>query len=187
MPFVYFCLQLDDLVERKGWKRRCSRECGPPLPSGDVCSCGQHCLPGWSFFVLVRCICRWLQPQRAAGRQITANPSSQEMLWTSLSVSLTLLLFLLHPIFLLPTAKGNRRFPPSLSLALLEAGKVKVLVAQPCPTLYNPMDCSPPGSPVHEILQARILEWVAIPFSKGSSQPSDQTWISCIAGGFFTI
>ena len=116
---------------------------GPPLPSGDVCSCGQHCLPGWSFFVLVRCICRWLQPQRAAGRQITANPSSQEMLWTSLSVSLTHLLFLHHPIFLLPTAKGNRRFPPSLSLALLEAGKVKVLVAQPCPTLYNPMDCSP--------------------------------------------
>ena len=160
---------------------------GHPFPLGTSAAVNQRCLPGWSFFVLVRCICRWLQPQRAAGRQITANPSSQEMLWTSLSVSLTLLLFLLHPIFLLPTAKGNRRIPPSLSLALLEAEKVKVLVAQPCPTLYNRMDCSPPGSPVHEILQARILEWVAIPFSKGSSQPSDQTWISCIAGRFFTI
>ena len=43
------------------------------------------------------------------------------------------------------------------------------LVAQLCPTLCNPMDCSPPGSSVHEILQARILEWVAIPFSWGSS------------------
>ena len=51
----------------------------------------------------------------------------------------------------------------------------------------QPMDCSPPGSSVHGILQARILEQVAIPFSKGSSQPRDQTQVSCIAGGFFTI
>ena len=48
------------------------------------------------------------------------------------------------------------------------------------------MDCSPPDSSVHGILQARILEWVAIPFSRGSSQPRDQTWVSCIAGRFFT-
>ena len=45
----------------------------------------------------------------------------------------------------------------------------------------------PPGSSVHGILQARILEWVTIPFSKGSSQPRDQTLISCIAGRFFTV
>ena len=48
------------------------------------------------------------------------------------------------------------------------------------------MDCSPPGSSVHGILQARILEWVAISFSRGSSQPRDQTWVSCIVGRFFT-
>ena len=54
-------------------------------------------------------------------------------------------------------------------------------------TVCNPMDCSPPGSSVHGILQKRILEWVAIPFSRGSSQPRDRTWVSCIAGGFFTI
>ena len=48
------------------------------------------------------------------------------------------------------------------------------------------MDCSPPGSSVHGVLQARILEWVAIPFSRGSSQPRDRTQVSCIAGGFFT-
>ena len=49
------------------------------------------------------------------------------------------------------------------------------------------MDCSPPGSSVHGILQARVLEWVAIPFSMGSSQARDQTRVSCIAGTFFTV
>ena len=52
--------------------------------------------------------------------------------------------------------------------------------------LCNPVDCSPPGSSVRGILQARILEWVAIPFSRGSSLPRDRTWVSCIAGRFFT-
>ena len=52
-------------------------------------------------------------------------------------------------------------------------GRKEVLVAQLCPTLCDHMDCSPPGSFVHEIFQARILEWVAISFSKGSSQPRD--------------
>ena len=56
---------------------------------------------------------------------------------------------------------------------------------QTCPTLCDPMDCSPPSS-VHRIAQARILEWVAISFSRGSSPPRDQTWVSCIAGRFFT-
>ena len=57
-------------------------------------------------------------------------------------------------------------------------------VAQSSPTLCDPMDCSPPGS-VHGILQARILEWVAISFSRESSQPRDRTQASHIAGGFF--
>ena len=64
---------------------------------------------------------------------------------------------------------------------------VCVLVAQWCLTLCHPMDCSLPGSAVHGILQARILEWVAITFSRRSSQPRDQTWLSHIAGRFFTI
>ena len=62
-----------------------------------------------------------------------------------------------------------------------------MLVAQSCPTLCNPMDCSPPGSSVHGILQARILEWVDIPFSRGSSSSRDWTQVSCIAGRFFII
>ena len=56
-----------------------------------------------------------------------------------------------------------------------------------CLTLYNPMDCSLPDSSVHGIFQARILEWVAISFSRGSSPPRDQTQVSRIAGGFFTV
>ena len=59
-------------------------------------------------------------------------------------------------------------------------------VAQSCPTLCDPMDYSLPGFPVHGILQARILEWVAVPFSRGSSQPRDWTQVSCIADWFFT-
>ena len=53
-------------------------------------------------------------------------------------------------------------------------------------TLCDPMYCSLPGSSVHEILRARILEWVARPFSRGSFPPRDQTWVSCIANRFFT-
>ena len=59
------------------------------------------------------------------------------------------------------------------------------LVTQSCPTLCDPMDCSPPGSSVHGILQARILEWVAMPSSRGSSLPRDRTQVSRIADGFF--
>ena len=60
------------------------------------------------------------------------------------------------------------------------------LVTQPCLTHCDPMDCSPPGSYVRGTLQARILEWVAILSSRGSSPPRVWTWVYCIAG-FFTI
>ena len=62
-----------------------------------------------------------------------------------------------------------------------------VLKSLSCVWLFATMDCSPPGSSVHGILQARILEWVAIPFSRGSSQPRDQTQVSCIAGRGFNL
>ena len=54
-------------------------------------------------------------------------------------------------------------------------------VAQSCPTLCDPMDCCPPGSSVHEISQARILEWVAMPSSRGSSRSRDRTHLCCIS------
>ena len=59
-------------------------------------------------------------------------------------------------------------------------------VPQSCPTLWDPMDCRPPGSSVHGILQASILEWVAISFSRGSSQPRDQNHVFALTGSFFT-
>ena len=59
--------------------------------------------------------------------------------------------------------------------------------AQSCLTLCDPMDRSPPGFSVHGILQARILEWVAVSFSRGSSRPRDRTWVSCIIERLFTL
>jgi len=69
----------------------------------------------------------------------------------------------------------------------MKVWKWKVLVTQSCLTLCDPMDCSLPGSSVQVILQARNLEWVAIPFSRGSSWSRDPTWVFCMAGRFFTI
>ena len=100
-----------------------------------------------------------------------------------------------------PLAPGN---PPSPSTSLLNGsteppGKhhqghlckvdtaVWALAPQSRLTLCDALDCRPPGSSVHGILQARIPEWAAIPFSRGSSPPRDQTRFFCIAGGFFTI
>ena len=62
--------------------------------------------------------------------------------------------------------------------------KVKV---KSCPTLCDPMDCSLPDFSVHGIFQARILEWVAVSFFRGSSWPRDWTWVSCIVGKRFTV
>ena len=62
-----------------------------------------------------------------------------------------------------------------------------MLVPQSCPTLFDPTECSLPGSSVHGIPKARILEWVAIPFSRGSSPPRDPTLVSCFVCRVFTI
>ena len=67
---------------------------------------------------------------------------------------------------------------------------MRVKSLQLCPTLCDPMDCSPPGSSVQRILQAGILKWVVLSFSRGSSQPRDRTHVSmspALAGRFFTI
>ena len=79
---------------------------------------------------------------------------------------------------------SNPNFSQSLADACERAKSLQL-----CPTLCDSMDYSPPGFSVHGILQARILEWVAIPFSRGSSQPRAQTHVSCIScigGRFFT-
>ena len=60
-------------------------------------------------------------------------------------------------------------------------------VAQSCPTLCDPMDCSPPGSLIYGIFQAWILEWVAISFSRGCSPPRDWIWVSCLVDRHLTV
>ena len=78
--------------------------------------------------------------------------------------------------------------PLFIQRSKLLIGKMCVCVCVSCSiVLCNPVDCSPPGFLVHGISQARILEWVAISFSRRSSPPRDWTWVSCIAGRFFTI
>ena len=72
---------------------------------------------------------------------------------------------------------------------LLQCSKVKSEseVAQSCPTLCDRIDCSPPGSSIQGIFQTRVLDWVAISFSRGSSWPRDWTQVSHIAGRHFTV
>ena len=98
-----------------------------------------------------------------------------------------------QPLHTYPACTPPGHFPPSpghselsnihfhLALTILYSE-----IAQSCMTLCNPMVCSLPGSSLHRILQARVLEWIAISFSRGSSQPRNQTWVSYIADRFFT-
>ena len=79
-------------------------------------------------------------------------------------------------------------YTPSLCLlCFLILNALYMLVTQSCPSLCDPMNYSLPRSSVHGLLQARILEWIAIPFSRGSSQKRDLIWVSHIASKFFTV
>ena len=105
-----------------------------------------------------------------------------------------------HTVYCSPQLSSSARNPNFIPIGTEHTGEgpitlhilsphfgVYMLLAQSCPTLCNPMDSSSPDSSVHIILQARTLEWVAMPSSRGSSQPRDQTQVSCIVGGSFTI
>ena len=101
------------------------------------------------------------------------------------SSSLLFWLSYVNPQPLLNSFPGLSCFSFFINLLLSEVKWNEV--AQSCPTLCDPVDCSPPGSSVHGILQARILEWVAISFSRGSFWPRDQTQVSHIAGRCFNL
>ena len=77
--------------------------------------------------------------------------------------------------------------PKQLNRNHWKESKSESRVAQSCPSLCDPMGCNLQHSSVHGIFQARVPEWVAISFSRGSSQPRDQTRVSCIAGKRFTL
>ena len=83
---------------------------------------------------------------------------------------------------------SSRIFIPAVTAdSYCNQSSLLMSVPQSCPAPWDPGFCSPPGSSVHGILQARTLEWVAMPSSRGSSWPRDGTQVSHIAGGFFTL
>ena len=118
--------------------------------------------------------------------------------WNSIAFSVMQRMLAIWSLVPLPFLKpawtsGNSWFTYCWSLAwrilsiILLACESESEVVQSCPTLCDPMHGSLPGSSVHGIFQARILEWAAIPWSRGSSQPRDQTRVSCIADRRFTF
>ena len=119
------------------------------------------------------CIGKWSLNHRTA-REVPGPEHSALLFSSSLSSSL-------RGLTVSPTALHR-------SPGFLEAGLGECVCAQSCPTLCNHVDCSPRGSSVHGIFQARILEQVATSYSRGSSQPRDQTciyFISCIGRQIF--
>ena len=87
----------------------------------------------------------------------------------------------------IPLVPWRQNRPRAMTISRLEVSCSITVCVCIHPTLRNPMDCISPVSSAHGILQAKVLEWLAISCSKGSSQPRDWTWVSCIAGGFFII
>ena len=109
-----------------------------------------------------------------------------------LSVAIYLFIYLFVDVSLMQNVSVNKnkdllacffRNPWCLKQNLVHSSEVTRL----CPTFFDPVDCSLPGSSVHEILQARILKWVAISFSRGSSRPRDRTRVSCIGVRRFNL
>ena len=154
-----------------------------------------------SFFVL-KASCLTLGSQKAVGSFFSFPPNP----WPEFPV----LGLLMHQqnmysgirksiLVLWPFRTGQEEISSSQPILWLRAGllpesfsvlrdlRFNNLVAKSCPTLSNPMDCSLRGSSVHGILQARIMKWVAVSFSRGSSRLRDRTRVSCIIGRFFTV
>ena len=81
---------------------------------------------------------------------------------------------------------SNRYLVEKFGFSMYTVAYVHTQLLQLCLTLWNPVDCSLPGSCIYGILQARILEWAAIPFSSGPFWPRERTYISCIEGWLFS-
>ena len=120
-------------------------------------------------------------------------PLGKFSLSTLLGLSLSVSLCILFPLWLRVTFQVDLpiyetwAFSSSSSWLCHILYKVESYIAQSCPTPCNPMDCSLPGSSFHGIFQAIVLEWVAIFFSRGSSRPRDQTWVSHIVDRRLTV
>ena len=140
--------------------------------------CVRVCVGGSCLFFIVNIF--WKLQSRENNNDLSSwsNRVFPFVVWLcsfALSTDLWFVTQSLHP-------ERNQGSPFSIHVYICKHSKSLQL----CPTLCHPMDCSPPGSSVHGILQARLLEWVALLFSRGASRPRDWTWVSCIAGEFFT-
>ena len=107
--------------------------------------------------------------------------------WVAIAFSNTIMRNGILPFHISTYYKLNVFYVASQSSIQLLFEWLKVKVAQSCPALCNPLDCSLPGSSAHGILQARILEWVTIPFSRWSSQPRNWIYVSYMADRFLTV
>ena len=128
----------------------------------------------------------WLPGMEPFTHTIWPSPPPNLANWNDLRLLWRLQEFLLYPQSF--PSKVCGRQPQSVLLAfashsirLPRVNSISVLITQSCPTLCNPVDCHSPGSSVHGILQARILEWVAMSSSRGSSRPRDGTQVSWTA------
>ena len=114
--------------------------------------------------------------QRALKRKLTYSIFFLHIMeWKSCLVS-----FIWCQILYFPHTPLPPKMATAVGIVLFTFQRLAKLF-ESCPTLCNPMDCSPPGFSVHGLLQARILEWVAMPFTRGSSQPRDWTQVSYIS------
>ena len=93
----------------------------------------------------------------------------------------------IEPSSLMSPALAGRFFATSAAWEARIGTESESDVAQSCPTLCDPMDCSLSGSSVHGVFQARVLEWIAISFSRGSSRPRNRIWVSRIVDRCFTV
>ena len=141
----------------------------------------QNCFDYSSFFVVLykfRIICS-SSVKNAVNILIGITLNLQIALGNMDIIKILILLVHVHGIFFHFFVSSLISFISILQVSEYRSLK-KVLVTQSCLTLCDPMDCSLPGSSVHGILQGRIVEWVAIVFSRGSSWPRDLTWVFCI-------
>ena len=112
----------------------------------------------------------------------SVNTEKKKADWGEILISLWYFLLTFYVLFHYILKTMQRLFITTVNTCESESE-----VAQSCPTFCDPMDCSLPGSSVHGIFQAIALEWIAISFSRGSSQPRDWTQVSCIVDRHFTI
>ena len=143
------------------------------LPKELGASCDAAMTPPWKYQQNFRPTL-WVRPSWRPA-QFQGERRQEEIVWPSLEN-------IIHSIYAFVSSfTACLRTTGTWSYSLHSLSFLKVKVAQSCLTLCDPIDYT-----VHGILQARILEWVAVPFSKGSSQPRDRTQVSHIAGRFFT-